>query len=102
VDGSTRTVLTRQRERMRARVLSKALMEHPDQEARPTWVFPQLDKTACAWLMATPSPETYIPSNLYREAMAAHLCLPSPCCQPMVGKPTGYRDTNGTPTYVDV
>ena len=102
VDGSTRALVTRQREHLRARVLSKALVEHPDQEARPTWVFPQLDKTACAWLLATPSPETFIPSTLFREAMAAHLCLPSPCCQPMVGKPTGCKDARGNPTYVDV
>ena len=74
VDGSTRALLTRQREGLRARVLSKALIEHPDQTARPTWVFPQLDKTRCACLLATPSPETYIPSTLFREAMAAHLC----------------------------
>ena len=102
VDGSTRALLTRQRERLRARVLSKALIEHPDQTARPTWVFPQLDKTSCAWLLATPSPETYIPSTLFREAMAAHLCLPSPCCQPVLGKPTGYNDSRGNPTHVDV
>ena len=34
--------------------------------------------------------------------MAAHLCLPSPCCQPMVGKPTGCKDSAGNPTFVDV
>ena len=38
-----------------------------------------------------PSPETFIPSQLFREAKAAHLCLPSPCCQGHIGKPTGYR-----------
>ena len=54
VDGSTRALLTRQRQRLRARVLSKALIEHPDQTARPTWVFPQLDKTSCAWLQGQP------------------------------------------------
>ena len=102
VDGSTRALVTKQREKLRARVLSKALIEHPDQTARPTWVFPQLDKTSCAWLLATPSPETFIPSTLFREAMAAHLCLPSPCCRPMVGKPTGYKDMRGNPTHVDV
>ena len=78
VDDSTRALLTMQRERQRVRVLPKVLIEHPEQTARPTWVFPQMDKTSCAWLLATPSPETYIPSTLFREAMAAHLCLPSP------------------------
>ena len=102
VDGSTRALLTQQREKLRARVLYKALKEHHDQEARPTWAFPQLDKMACAWLLATPSPETFIPSTFFREAMAAHLCLPSPCCRPMVGKPTGCKDIRGNPTFVDV
>ena len=48
VDGSTRALLTQQRESLRARVLYKGLKEHQDQTARPTWVYPQLDKTACA------------------------------------------------------
>ena len=33
--------------------------------------------------------------------MAAHLCLPSPCCQGQLGKPTGYKNRQGNPTYVD-
>ena len=86
---------------MRAKVLAKALTQHPDQTARPVWVFPQFDKTACAWLLATPTPETYIPSRLFTEAMAAHLCLPSPCCQGKLGQPTGYTDRAGNPTVVD-
>ena len=101
VDGSTRHLVTQQREAMRAKVLSKALTLHPVQTARPVWVFPQLDKMSCAWLMATPSPATHIPTILFREAMAAHLCLPSPCCQSHLGKPTGYRDHQGNPTHVD-
>ena len=102
VDGSTRALVTRQREGPRARVLSKALVEHHNQEARPTWVFPQLDKTACGWLLATLCPETFIPSTLFVEAITSHLCLPSPCCQRMVGKPTGSKDSRGNPTYIDV
>ena len=31
-----------------------------------------------------------------------HLCLRSPCCQPMVGKPTCCKDSRGNPTFVDV
>ena len=91
VDGKTRALVTQQRERLRARVLSKALSEYPDQTARPVWAFPQFDKMSCAWLLATPSPDTYMSGPVFREAMATHLCLPSPCCQSHVGKPTGYR-----------
>ena len=101
VDGSTRALVTQQREGLRAKVLRRALTLHHDQTARPVWVYPQFDKYACAWLTATPSPATFIPSPLFREAMAAHLCLPSPCCQGQLGKPTGYKDRQGNPTYVD-
>ena len=34
--------------------------------------------------------------------MAAHLCLPSPCCQSHLGKPTGYKVHQGNdPTHVN-
>ena len=92
VDGKTRALVTQQREKLRARVLKKALALHADQTARPVWAFPQFDKMSCAWLLATPSPDTFIPGPVFREAMATHLCLPSPCCQSHVGKPTGYRN----------
>ena len=78
VDRSTRALVTQQREGLKAKVLRRALTLHHDQTARPVWVYRQLDKYACAWLMATPSPATFIPSPLFREAMVAHLCLPSP------------------------
>ena len=91
VDGKTRALVTQQRERLRARVLYKALSDHPDQTARPVWAFPQFDKMSCSWLLATPSPDTYMSGPVFREAMATHLCLPSPCCRSHVGKPTGYR-----------
>ena len=69
-DGSTRHLLTQQRESLRSRVLSRALTLHPDQTARPVWGFPQFDKFACSWLLATPSSSTYLPSKLFREVMA--------------------------------
>ena len=91
MDGKTRALVSQQREKLRARVLHKALSEHPDQTSRPVWAFPQFDKMSCSWLLATPSPDTYMSGPVFREAMATHLCLPSPCCQSLVGKPTGYR-----------
>ena len=83
-------------------MLRKALTLHHDQTARSVWFYLQFDKYACAWLTATPSPATFIPSPLFREAMAAHLCLPSPSLQGQLGKPTGYKDRQGNPTYVDI
>ena len=91
VDGKTRALVTQQGELLKGKVLTKALSEYPDQTARPVWAFPQFDKMSCAWLLATPSPDTYMSGPVFQEAMATHLCLPSPCCQSHVGKPTGYR-----------
>ena len=101
MDGSTRHWVTQQRERLRSRVLKRALTLHQDQTARPVWGWPQLDKFSCGWLLATPSPDTFLPSRLFREIMASHLFLPSPACQGLLGKPTGYNDRQGNPTYVD-
>ena len=78
MDGTTRTPVTQQREGLRAKVLRTALTFHHNQTARPVWVYPQFDKLPCALLTATPSPATFIHSPLFWEAMAAHLCLPSP------------------------
>ena len=83
-------------------MLQKALTLHHDQTARSVWFYPQFDKYACAWLTTTPSPATFILSPLFREAMTAHLCLPSSSCQGQLDKPTGYKDRQGNPTYVDI
>ena len=101
VDGTTRQFVSQQRERLRAKVLSQALTLHHDQTARPVWGWPQFDKFSCSWLLATPSVDTFLSSKLFREAMASHLFLPSPVCQGRLGQPTGYKDRQGNPTYVD-
>ena len=90
-DGSTRALVVKQKEELREAVISKALRQHPNQAARPVWVFPQFDKQSQAWILATPNPHTFLPSPIFREAMAAHLCLPSPACQPHVGQPVGQE-----------
>ena len=89
--GYTRKLLVQQRERLRAAVLSRALELYPDQTARPVWVYPQFDKLSAAWILATPSAHTHLPSPVFREAMVAHLCLPSPCCQSKLGQPVGIQ-----------
>ena len=87
-DGSIRGKVTEERESTRAKVLSLAL-EHPDQTARPVWVFPQFDKMSGAWVLALPSANTYLSGPVFRETMAWHLCLPSPSCRDLVGTPVG-------------
>ena len=72
LDGSTRHLITQQRESMRAKVLSMALNLHPDQTARPVWVYPQFDKMSCAWLVATPSPQVLPPAVSYLTQWPVH------------------------------
>ena len=78
--GTTRQLVMQLREKLRARVLSKAVTLHRDQTARPIWGWPQFDKFPCAWLLATPSVVTFLPASLFHKAMASHVFLPSPCC----------------------
>ena len=59
-------------------MISLALQNHTDREARPVTVYPNFDKLSRAWLLALPGPHTGLTSKVFAEAMAAHLCLPSP------------------------
>ena len=96
VDGSTRRKLVHQRESLRHQALGKALKEHPDRSFRPATVYQNFDKLSGAWLLALPGPSTGLSSQVFAEAMAAHLCLPSPAVQESgwVGKPLGRRGEN--------
>ena len=78
VDGSTRRLVVQQREGLRHEVLALALQRHRDREARPVFVFQNFDKLSGAWLLALPGRDTGLSSQVFTEAMAAHLCLPSP------------------------
>ena len=77
-DGSTRRAAVQQREGLRHEVLTLALKRHGDREARPVTVFQNFDKISGAWLLALPGPDNGLSSPVFSEAMAAHLCLPSP------------------------
>ena len=95
VDGSTRTRVVQQRESLRHKLLTRALSLHPDRDARPVTVFPNIadDKCAGSWLLALPSRENCISSAVFREALSAHLCLPSPAIRTggWLGKPVGTK-----------
>ena len=93
VDGSTRRKLVQQRESLRHQVLTKALKEHPDRMFRPATVFQNFDKLSGAWLLALPGSSTGLSSPVFAEAMAAHLCLPSPAVKDSgwVGRSLGRR-----------
>ena len=77
-DGTTRRSVVQQREGLRHEVLTLGLVRHADREARPVTVFQNFDKISGAWLLSLPGPDTGLSSPVFREAMAAHLCLPSP------------------------
>ena len=79
-DGSTRGLVVKQLEGLRHKMLAKALVRHPDRTARPVTAFPNIsdDKCAGAWLLATPTSQLSMSSPVFKEALSAHLCLPSP------------------------
>ena len=95
VDGSTRTRVVQQREGLRHKLLIQALAAHPDRDYRPATAYQNVsdDKCAGSWLLAIPSQDNCLSSTVFREALSAHLCLPSPALREgaWVGRPVGTR-----------
>ena len=89
--GSSRQLLTEQREELREAVLREALLRHPNQTARPAIAYPQLDKLSTAWKLGLPGPTTGLTTPVFREVMALHLFLPSLACKEVVGQRVGAR-----------
>ena len=95
VDGSIRKKVTEQQEGLRHEFLLQALSQHPDRDARPVRVYPNIsdDKVAGRWLLAIPGSNLSISSSAFKEAISANLCLPSPAIVNggWVGQPVGQR-----------
>ena len=95
VDGSVRKLVTSQLEGLRYEFLRKSLEEYQDREARPVTAFPNLadDKVAGRWLLAVPGSDMSLSDSVFKEALSAHLCLPSPSIVDggWLGKPVGRR-----------
>jgi hypothetical protein len=93
VDGGTRGKVVQQLEGLRHKLLTRALATHPDRDARPVTVFPNVadDKCAGSWLLALPSPDLAMSAATFKEALSSHLCLPSPALREggWVGRPVG-------------
>ena len=85
-DGSTRKMIVQRGEELHGLVLARALELHPNQQARPVLVWPQLDKLSASWLLALPGPDTGMSRLVFKEAMCSHLCLPSPACLDRLGE----------------
>ena len=89
-DGSSRRKITTWLEDTRARVLTRALEQYPDQKARPVWVHPQLDKLSQGWILSLPGHNGFSQAE-FGETVARFMCLPSPCCQAKLGEPLGQH-----------
>ena len=80
-------------ESLRHQLLTKALATHHDRNARPATVYQNIadDKVAGRWLLSCPSPDLGMSTPVFREALSAHLCLPSPAIRDggWVGRPVG-------------
>ena len=87
--GSSRQMITEERENLREAVLREGLLRHPDQTARPTIAYPQFDKISTAWKLTLPGPTNGLTSPVFKEVMAMHLLLPSIVVKEVVGKRVG-------------
>ena len=87
-DGSTRGKVSEERDKTWAKLIVKALKDHPQQDRtnRPIWSWLQRDKLSSAWLQALPGPDTRLTSAEFSEAAAAALCIPSPACRDKLGQ----------------
>ena len=81
-----RSRVVEQRDVTRHLLLNKALQLYPDQEARPVWSWPELDKCSSQYLACLPGSETSFTSAEFCEAVAAHLSVPSPACSTRLGE----------------
>ena len=89
VDGSTRALLVREAEGLRARALDKVLEEHRDREARPVLVRKNTDKLSTSFLLSKPGPHSGISSIFFSEHMLALLAVPSVLCRGREGERVG-------------
>ena len=85
VKGFRRAVI-QSREKVRLKLLIRALELYPDQAWRPVRSLRQRDKLSSAWTLCLPRPETTMAPAEFAEAMASFLCLPSLVCVGRVGE----------------
>lgn len=89
--GATRKVVVEQLEKLRVSVMMKALTKNPDRRVRLVWSWLERDKLSTAWLLAMPGVDTSLNSDVFMEAAATLLCLPSPVCADRIGCRVGNR-----------
>ena len=88
-DGSTRHLMVKEIERLRAAALKKYLEEYQDQSARPVLVRKNTNKTSTAFLLARPGPHNGIHGVYFSEQLLALLAVPSVLCRGREGERVG-------------
>ena len=88
-DGSTRGLMVKEMEKLRATALDKSMAEFPDQSERSVLVRKNTDKISFAFLLSKPGPHSGIPSTHISEQLLALLAVPSVLCRGRVGEKVG-------------
>ena len=88
-DGSSRALMMKEAEKLRAAAMEKSLKELPDQSERAVLVRKNTDKLSTAFLLAKPGPHSAIPAIFFSEQLCALLAVPSVLCRGKEGERVG-------------
>ena len=88
-DGSSRALMMKEAEKVRAAAMEKSLKDLPDQSARAVLVRKNTDKLSTAFLLAKPGPHSAIPAIFFSEQLCALLAVPSVLCRGKEGERVG-------------
>jgi len=88
-DGSTRGLMVKEMEKLRATALDKSIAEFTDQSERSVLVRKNTDMISFAFLLSKPGPHSGIPSTHISEQLLALLAVPSVLCRRRVGEKVG-------------
>ena len=72
--------LVQDREMLMGRVMLRALEQHPRQDDRSVFIWPQRDKLSATFLLQLKGHDFSLTAAEFGECVAALLCLPSPAC----------------------
>ena len=79
-NGATRGLLVSEQEKLMGRVLEEALRQHPQQQHRAVYSWPERDKLSSGWLLSLPGHDSTLTAAEFSECVATLLALPSPAC----------------------
>ena len=79
VSGATRGLVVKARDKLRSRLLTRALQLHRPQKDRHAWAWRQRDKLSSAWLLCLPGGGETLTNEEFATTAAINLCLPPPC-----------------------